>query len=77
MNPRIAAVALAALVPAAFNPAPAAAAGSITVPLCDGTLGATVTIPLRPGLPPARDGKGCCAKGCHTGSSRKRGQCHV
>ncbi len=79
MNPRLSAIALAALIPAAFNPAPAAAAGSsIVVPLCDGTLsGSSISIPIRPALPPARDGQGCCAKGCHTGSSRKRGNCHV
>jgi hypothetical protein len=75
-------IALVALIPAAFNPAPAAAAGSATgsaivVPLCSGALlGAAGTIPLRPALPPARDGQGCCAKGCHAGSSRKRGNCH-
>lgn len=76
MNPRLALFALFAMVPAAINPAPAAASarGSLVVPLCVGAeQGRSIAIPLVPAGPPARDGEGCCAKGCHTGSSRKRG----
>lgn len=75
---RAALFALAAMIPAAFNPVPArAGGGGLVVALCSGTeTGLTVTIPLRPTLPPSQDGKGCCAKGCHSGSSRKRGTCH-
>lgn len=71
---------LLAIIPAALNTTPAAAAGgSLTVPLCtgDGQV-LMVTVPLeRPGIP-GGDTSGCCAKGCHSGSSRKRGagSCH-
>ena len=63
---------------AEMYPVPARAGqGGILVPVCSGAdLGRTVTIPLRPVLPPDQGGKGCCAKGCHAGSSRKRGTCH-
>ncbi|MFA7585773.1 MAG: hypothetical protein WCY11_06190 [Novosphingobium sp.] len=76
---RDALIGLAALIPAAFNPAPsAAAAGGLVVPLCiGGESGRVVVIPVMPPEPPRRDGEGCCAKGCHTGSSRKRGSCHI
>lgn len=69
--------ALVAMIPAAFNPVPARAGGAgIVVALCSGAeTGRTVTIPVKPQLPPAQDGNGCCAKGCHSSSSRKRGQC--
>ena len=74
MSQRLAAFALIGLIPAAFNPAPQANARSIAVPLCIGSdSSAKVIIPLLPAGPPSRDGSGCCAKGCHTGSSRKRG----
>ena len=63
-----------ALIPAAFNPNPARA--GIVVPLCiDGKQGQSVTIPM-PASPFQREDAGCCAKGCHAGSSRKRGSCH-
>lgn len=71
-------LALVALVPAAVNPALAARPGMLAVPLCtgDGSV-RTVSVPMRPVLPGApENGEGCCAKGCHSGSSRKRGSCH-
>ena len=72
--------ALAALVPAAFNIQPAAAhgAGGITVPLCtgDGVI-RRVTLPVRAPRLPSDDPPGCCVKGCHGGSSRKRNLCPV
>jgi hypothetical protein len=64
------AFALAALVPAAFNPSPAPAA--MLVALCTGD-GAThaILIPL-PGHPlPGAPGQSCCAKGCHAGARRR------
>lgn len=64
---------LIGLVPAALMGAAPLQAGAIHVLLCTGD-GAvrSVTIPLDPAAPPA-GGNPCCAKGCHTGSSRKRG----
>ena len=70
MNPR-ALFALAALIPASFNPSPGSG-HSLVVLLCTGD-GATrsVTLPLGSEGPPGQEMPGCCAKGCHTGS-RKR-----
>ena len=72
----IALFAMFALIPAAFNPQPAAA--QIAVLVCvDGKDGGTITIPLRPASPLRGEGEGCCVKGCHAGPSRKRGSsCH-
>jgi len=69
-------LALAALIPAAFNPG-VAQARMVTVSLCagDGTA-RTATIPLGPARPGSGE-DGCCAKGCHSGSTRKRGNCHI
>ncbi len=68
--------AFAALLPAAVNPAPAAA--SVNVPVCSGADQAkAVTIPLTPAEPGRRDDGNCWIKGCHTGSTRKRGACHI
>lgn len=66
---------IVALVPAAFNIAPAAAAGGILVPICtgDGTV-RNVTLPQPGEEIPGKEAPGCCAKGCHTGS-RKKSQC--
>lgn len=64
-----------ALVPAAFNVAPAGA-HSITVALCTGDgVARTMTVPV-PGRtgPPGREEPGCCTKACHTGS-RKKSHC--
>jgi len=65
---------LLALAPAALNPAPASASGAgLVVALCrDGKASGTITLPLGSQFPPARDGEGCCVKGCHAGSNRKR-----
>lgn len=67
--------ALVAIFPAALNPAIPAQAEThtITTVLCSGR---TVELPLpsQPGTPAPETP--CCAKACHTGSSRKRGGCH-
>lgn len=71
MRGGLASLALIALVPAAFNIAPATA-HALNIPLCtgDGTA-RSLNLPLPENAPPGRDDAGCCAKGCHTGS-RKR-----
>lgn len=68
---RIKALALIALIPAAFNGA-VASAGTIMVPLCtgDGQVH-MVPIPKGPTLPGENPGT-CCVKGCHAGSCRKK-----
>ena len=69
--------ALVALVPAAVNAAPAHAGnmGRLTVPLCAGDgLVRTVSVPVGHRDIPGSDQPGCCAKGCQSGSSRKRGK---
>jgi hypothetical protein len=72
----ISAFALVALLPAAMNAAPAAA--SVNVTLCSGTGQArSVSVPVSPGAPARQGDDGCCVKGCHAGSSRKRGACHI
>ncbi len=65
---------LAALLPAALNAGPVAAR-AILVQLCSGSGEARlVAMPLGNGAPQPGDGAApCCAKGCHTGGSRKRG----
>lgn len=65
---------LVALVPAALNVAAPAAAGGLMMPLCTGD--GQVRMVEVPGQPKAPQGgeNGCCAKGCHSGSSRKRMQ---
>jgi hypothetical protein len=72
--------AMIAMVPAGVLAAVPARSGTLVVPLCAGDGAArTIAIPLAPdGVPGGAPGKGdtpCCAKGCHTGSSRKRGCC--
>lgn len=62
-------LALAALLPAALNPALLDGGGSLAASLCGS--GATISIPLR-SAPPDPQGNACCAKGCHAGESRKR-----
>lgn len=58
-----------ALLPAMIGPLQAEARG-IIAPLCGGGF---VTIPSSPADTPPGPAQGpCCAKGCHTGSSRKR-----
>jgi hypothetical protein len=64
--------ALLALLPAALSAAPPSL--TITAPSCAGA-STIITVPLGPDAP-TRDGdQPCCAKGCHTGSSRKRYSC--
>lgn len=66
---------LLALIPAALNTT-AASAAYLTMSYCtgDGRVH-SVQVPMSGQQGPA-DGSGqCCAKGCHAGSSRKRG-CH-
>lgn len=63
---------LIALAPAAVGAAPLAAPASETVLLCIGDgLNHSVSIPLAPKVP-GKDQGPCCAKGCHSGQSRKR-----
>lgn len=62
---------IVALVPAAFNIAPAAARG-VAVPLCSGDgQGRTITVPVSGEEVPGKEIPGCCAKACHTGSRKK------
>ena len=64
---------LIALIPAALNASSAQAGGFITMPLCtgDGQV-RSVTVPIGQDQGPMPPGEGCCAKGCHTGGSRKK-----
>lgn len=68
--------ALTALVPAALNLSAPAAGTSLLVPICtgDGQVH-IVRVPVQgqQQVPGGENGN-CCAKGCHSGSSRKRGQ---
>ncbi|MCW1402171.1 hypothetical protein OKA06_07460 [Novosphingobium sp. MW5] len=59
---------LAALIPAAFAPAPASARG-LTMLICSGD-GVVRSIELP--LPGKSDPAPCCAKACHSGGSRKK-----
>lgn len=62
---------LIALLPLALNVS-APAAGSILMPLCTGD-GQFHLVPLTGSGPaPSGSDNGCCIKGCHAGSSRKR-----
>lgn len=67
--------ALLALIPAALNTT-AASASYLTMTYCtgDGRVH-TVQVPMNSQQDPANGQGQCCAKGCHSGSSRKRG-CH-
>lgn len=62
---------LLALLPAALN-TPASAGASILMPMCtgDGQVH-MVRVPLG-GKPLPGSDSGCCIKGCHAGSSRKK-----
>lgn len=62
---------IVALVPAALNLA-APASARLMMPLCTGD--GQVRMVEVPGTPkaPAGSDNGCCAKGCHSGSNRKR-----
>jgi hypothetical protein len=59
---------LAALIPAAFAPAPAQA-WSMTMLICSGN-GVVRSIELP--LPGKSDPAPCCAKACHSGGNRKK-----
>ncbi|MFO1255809.1 MAG: hypothetical protein U1E37_09105 [Sphingomonadaceae bacterium] len=63
---------LVALFPAALNLSAPAGAGTLMMPLCtgDGQV-RMVEVPGTPKAPPGSD-NGCCAKGCHGSSCRKR-----
>lgn len=70
----LASLCLLAMTPAALNVAPAQAQ-SLTMPLCSGDgVVRTVTVPVGPSQLPGHEPPGCCVKGCHSGSSRKRSQ---
>lgn len=68
--------ALAALVPAMTGPVAAETGGEMTIRLCNGGM---VSIPLDDApSAPGESNTPCCAKGCHSGQSRKkldRAQC--
>lgn len=65
---------LVALLPAALNFSAPAAGATLLVPFCTGDgLVHMVQMPMNGEQAPGRDSPGtCCAKGCHSGSSRKR-----
>ena len=64
---------LVSLMPAAFNAAPGHAHDSLLVRLCTGDgVVRTMQLPVGPAGIPGGDQPGCCAKGCHSGASRKR-----
>jgi len=67
--------ALVALVPAAVSAAAPSRRGVLTVLICtgDGSV-RQASIPAGPEAP-GSGGTPCCAKGCHTGGSRKRAGC--
>jgi hypothetical protein len=66
--------ALVAMLPAALNGAAASAGRSMLVPICSGDgLVRMAEVPLDEPRLPGSDPAGCCAKGCHGSSSRKRG----
>jgi hypothetical protein len=66
------AFALLALLPAALSAAPPSL--TIAAPSCAGG-STTITVPIRSDAPIRNGDQPCCAKGCHTGSSRKRYSC--
>ena len=64
---------LIALLPAALNISAPAAGATLTMPFCtgDGQV-RTVQVPIDGPQLPGKDSGQCCAKGCHSGSQRKR-----
>lgn len=68
MSGRLSLFAALALLPAMVGPLPAAAQ-SLTVALCNG---GSLTIPAGGSAPLGGSQGPCCAKGCHSGQSRKR-----
>ena len=66
-----------ALVPVALNVSEAAAGSPMAAPLCNGAAAAgSFLLPQLP-APFRSGGQGCCIKGCHTGTSRRRSACHI
>ena len=72
VKPLLAAFSLCSMLPAVVNATPLAG-NALMVPLCtsDGRT-VTVIVPGQPQLPRRSGDDGCCVKGCHGGSSRKR-----
>lgn len=65
--------AMTALAPAALNISAPAAGASLLVPVCTGDgLVHMVQVPVEGQQAPGNSTGACCAKGCHSGSSRKR-----
>ncbi|WP_374526823.1 hypothetical protein [Novosphingobium sp.] len=62
------------LLPAALNLAVPASGATLVMPFCTGDgLVRSVEVPVGGQKVPGNDSSGtCCAKGCHSGSSRKR-----
>ena len=73
MRRRLVQFSLVSLLPAALNLSAPAMAGTLMMPLCTGD-GQVRMVPVPGGAPKAPLGgdNGCCAKGCHSSSSRKR-----
>jgi hypothetical protein len=69
MKAVVAPLALLAMAPAMLGSAALAQARTMTVALCGG---GTASIPLNGSVPAGGENAPCCAKGCHSGSSRKR-----
>lgn len=62
---------MVALVPLALNMA-VPAQGAVMMPMCIGD-GSVVLVPLGAGgSQPGKTDNGCCIKGCHAGSNRKK-----
>lgn len=78
MNRAFTRFALLAILPAAIHAAPAYAGGSLLVPVCTGD-GQTRLVAIPNGGRGSGDERQSrdCAKGCHGGSSRKRGAAPV
>lgn len=68
MTPAVRLFSLLAMVPAMVGPLQASAR-SVAVALCSGGM---ANVPIGAPVLPGSDLTLCCAKGCHTGSSRKR-----
>ena len=69
MNPALAPFVLIALVSAMSGSLVAAGQGAVSLALCGGS---AVTVPAGPPEIPGSANTPCCAKGCQSGSSRKR-----
>lgn len=65
--------ALLAIMPAALHAAPMMASSSLLVPICSGDGQTRLVESPRDGSAPRKSGEQDCIKGCHGGTSRKRG----